>query len=75
MLLGGLCYAAVTLRTGAGGEHPALGIRATASTQGGGCFIFRPIINVCLECSKEPSQTQNIQSNQPITESIKTKNL
>lgn len=75
MFLLGLRYAAVTFWTGAGGEHPAFGLRATASAQGGGCFIFQPIINVCFYCSKEPSQTQNNQSNQPGSRSIKTKDL
>lgn len=70
----GLCCAALTFWTGAGGEHPAFGLTATvASTQGGGCFIFKPIINVCFDCSKEPSQTQNNQSNQPGSQSIKPK--
>lgn len=77
MLLQGLCYATVTLRTGAGRERRASGCRAASSTRGGGgCFTLRPIIiNVCLGCSKAPSQIQNNLSNQPITEGIKTKDL
>lgn len=73
MLLQGLCYATITLQTGARGEYHTFGFRATSCTPVGGrsCFILRPVINVCLDCSKAPSQMQNNQSSQPITEGIK----